>query len=232
MAVLAALLGPTMAPLRAEEPTPDIRAGRGLFHESAWSGTGLTCNHCHADYNEKRNPENRAKRLGHSLHNAANRSEWHAWDGAILRSLEEAIATCMVRWIVPRTVDQPPGLPARHHVRKLAAYLRWEEVSPERKTKPIEPMWTEKLPSDRILKMGDSGIGRNVYRRSCVNCHVENGTGPAPSLARCGYSRFQIARKVRGLSKEGIDGLLMPAFPKDRLSDRELINVVAYVYQL
>ncbi len=120
----------------------------------------------------------------------------------------------------------------KHHVRQLVAYLQSEELSPEQKSKPLEPIVDDKMPSDRMLSLGDASFGGVVFRQSCGICHKTEGTGPAPSLIRNGYSRYQIAKKVRGLDEKGLNGLRMPLFSKDRLSDRQLLNVVAYVYQL
>ena len=65
-----------------------------------------------------------------------------------------------------------------------------------------------------------------------MHCHTRDGRGPAPNLLRNGLSRYQIAKKVRQVENKGLEGLVMPPFPKDRLSDRELINVVAFVYEM
>lgn len=83
-----------------------------------------------------------------------------------------------------------------------------------------------------MLTMGDSSLGSVVFRRSCEICHIHDGSGPAPSLIRNGFSRYQIGKKIRGLDNKGLRGIAMPPFSKDRLSDREMLNVVAFVYQL
>jgi mono/diheme cytochrome c family protein len=56
--------------------------------------------------------------------------------------------------------------------------------------------------------------------------------GGRSSLVRNGYSRYLIAKKVRALAAQGLNGLQMPGFAKDRISERELLNVVSYVYQM
>lgn len=210
----------------------DILAGKRMFRSTEISETGLTCWHCHANFNEKKTPDDYV-RPGHPMYNAGYRSGWHRWDGKPLQTLEEAIATCMTRWMTERHDKGYNGKPApAHRVRQLAAYLRSEEISPEQKSKPVEPIRDDKLPSDRMLALGDPAFGGAVFRQSCGICHKNDGTGPAPSLIRNGYSRYQIAKKVRGLGKRGLNGLMMPPFSKDRLSDRQLLNVVAYVYQM
>ncbi|MDP6039849.1 MAG: cytochrome c, partial [Candidatus Latescibacteria bacterium] len=196
------------------------------------TATGLTCFHCHADFNEKKTPDGQV-RPGHSLFNAGFRTLFHKWDRSKTPYLVDAIQTCTQRWITEREDEGTDGLePARHHLRQLVAYLQSEALVQESKAKPIEPIWIDKLPVDRTLKAGDSSLGARVFRRSCQNCHLREGDGPAPSLVRNGYSRYQIAKKIRGIKNPGLDGLVMPSFPLDRLSDRELINVCAYVFQM
>jgi cytochrome c5 len=203
-----------------------------LFRSAEISETGLTCWHCHANFNEKKAPDDYV-RPGHPMHNVRFRSAFRRWDKTPQQTLEDAIATCMIRWMTGRNESGYNGKPAPvHRVRQLSAYLKSEEISPELKSKPIEPLMDEKMPSDRMLALGDAAFGGVVFRQSCGICHKDEGTGPGPSLIKNGYSRYQIAKKVRGLGKRGLNGLMMPPFSKDRVSDRQLLNVVAYVYQL
>ncbi len=210
----------------------DIVAGKRQFRSRDGSATGLTCWHCHADFNEKKTPDQYV-RPGHPMYNVGFRAQFQAWDGKPLRSLEDAVATCLERWLTDRTEDSLTGVEAPvHRVRQLAAYLRSEDLSPEGKSKAVEPMRAETLPGDRMLTLGDSTLGTAVFRRSCEICHIHDGSGPAPSLIKNGFSRYQIGKKIRGIENRGLRGLAMPPFSKDRLSDREMLNVIAYVYQL
>lgn len=210
----------------------DAVVGKRLFGSGDWSKTGLRCWHCHADFNEKKTPDEYV-RPGHPMFNVGFRSEFQAWDGRPLNTLEQAITTCMERWITERKEDSLVGEKAEtHRVRQLVAYLQTEELSPERKSKPIDPDRATKLPSDRTLSVGDPSLGDGVFRRSCEHCHRHDGSGPGPSLLRNGYSRYQIGKKIRGIDNAGLRGLAMPPISKDRLSDREMLNVIAYVYQL
>ncbi len=210
----------------------DLVAGKRLFRSTEISQSGLTCWHCHANFNEKKTPDDYV-RPGHSMYNVGYRSQFMKWNREPLRALEDAIGSCMSRWMTDRNERGYDGIPApAHHVRQLAAYLRSEELSPEQKSKPIEPILDDTLPSDRMLGLGDAAFGGAVFRQSCGICHKTEGTGPAPSLVRNGYSRYQIAKKIRGLDKMGLNGLMMPSFSKDRISDRQLLNVVAFVYHM
>ena len=210
----------------------DAVAGKKLFRSADWTATGLTCIHCHADFNEKKDPDGKV-RPGHSLFNAGYRTAYNKWDREKTLSLDEAIWACMTRWITARQETGNVGVePAQHHVRQLIAFLRSDEMVQDSKAKSIETMWIDQIPSDRMLKIGDVALGYRIFRRSCEGCHVSDGTGPAPSLVRNGYSRYHIAKKIRNMDNTGLNGLIMPAFQLDRLSDRELINVAAYVYQM
>ena len=210
----------------------DIEAGKRLFRTANWTATGLTCFHCHADFNEKKTPDGQI-RPGHSLYNAGFRTLFHRWDRRKTPSVANAVTACMTRWITEREEEGTIGKePARYQLRQIIAYLQSSPMVQETKAKPIEPLWIDEIPSDRTLKAGDSALGARVFRRSCQHCHLAEGDGPAPSLVRNGYSRYQIAKKVRGIDNHGLDGLVMPAFQLDRLSDRELINVCAYVFQM
>ncbi|MDP6779341.1 MAG: c-type cytochrome [Candidatus Latescibacteria bacterium] len=207
----------------------DIAAGKKLVHN--WTETGLACFHCHADFNEKKESDD-LLRCGHPLYNVGFRSEWHAWKGKVVGSLDEAVEICMTRWMTHRDSTGVGTPPAKHHLRQILAYLRSEGLSPERKSKGIIPMWAEKVPADDLLKVGDANKGTPIFRRACLPCHPTDRGGPGPSLIRNGYSRYQIAKKIREIDNSGLDGLVMPPFPKDRLSDRQLINVVAFVYEM
>lgn len=212
----------------------DVVAGKRQFRsrEDSDSATGMTCWHCHADFNEKKTPDQYV-RPGHPMFNVGFRAKYQAWDGSGLSSLEMAVKTCLERWMTERRAGSLTGEEApRHRIRQFAAYLRSEELSPERKSKAAEPMRAEALPSDRMLTFGDPALGSTVFRRSCVICHINDGSGPAPSLIKNGYSRYQIGKKIRGIKNTGLRGIAMPPFTKDRLSDREMLNVIAYVFQM
>lgn len=210
----------------------DAIAGKRLFRTPDWTATGLTCIHCHADFNEKKDPDGKM-RPGHSLFNSGYRTLFYKWDRETTHSLQEAIRSCMVRWMTERVEGKNEGVePAQHHLRQLIAFLRSDPMIEEFKAKSIDPMWVDQIPSDRMLKAGDVALGARIFRRSCEICHKSDDSGPAPSLVRNGYSRYQIAKKIRDIDNKGLRGVVMPAFPLDRLSDRELINVAAFVFQM
>ena len=229
LAGISLLVGTTILAQGSRSRERDIQKGKTLFHRKD-SPTGIACIHCHADFNEKKEPDDHV-RPAHPLFNGGFRAEWQSWDGRKITTLDLAISTCMQRWITERGKDGGKT-PAKHEIRQLKAYLRSDKLSPEKKSKPIEPNFTKQLPRERVLRAGDPTLGSTVFRKSCTICHATDGSGPAPSLLRNGYSRYQIAKKIREIDNPGLNGLVMPPFPMDRLSDRQLINVVAFVYQM
>lgn len=235
LAVAGSLVAVWMMTTRAQIATPsqvDVVEGKRLFDLEDWSETGLTCKHCHADFNEKKTPDTYV-RVGHPLFNSGFRAGWNRYDGQPISTLEEAIAACAERWITARVDSSYSGVvPQKHRIRKLAAYLQSDELSPEKRSKALELKLAEAVPTDLLLKRGDMVVGSSLFRSRCSICHLSDGTGAAPSLIRNGYSRYLIAKKVRALGARGLKGLMMPGYARDRISERELLNVVAYVYQM
>ena len=259
--------------VKKEEAKPveivsDAKEGRKAYRRAHWTTTGLTCIHCHADFNEKKDPLDTKIRPGHSLYDSAHRAIWRDYRGENILDLKLAMKVCIDTWIVKpdtaamradsiradslrkveaklkklrrgrklvKTEETPPPdttnvAPVWDYTRiaaDIAAYL--EEISPEAQSKPIEVVRTQTLLSDLVLQQGNPARGKIIYDRSCSICHA---SGPAPSLYRNGYTPRQIARKVRGLSPEGIAGVIMPAFSLDRLTNLELVDVVAYVVRM
>lgn len=265
--------GHRKSPAKEEAKPPaevvgDPKEGRKAYRRAYWTTTGLTCIHCHADFNEKKDPLDTKIRPGHSLYNSAHRAIWRDYRGENILDLKLAMKVCIDTWIVvpdtaamradsiradslakaeaklkkmkrgkgkkkeeapPDTTMQPPK-PVWDYTRimaDIAAYL--EEISPELQSKPIDVVRTQTIPNDQVLRQGDLARGKAIYERSCGICHAN---GPAPSLYRNGYTPRQIAKKIRGLSPEGIAGVLMPAFSLDRLSNLDLINIVAYAVRM
>lgn len=250
------------------EIVPDAKEGRKAYRRAYWTTTGLTCIHCHADFNEKKDPLDTKLRPGHTLYDSAHRAIWRDYRGENILDLKLAMKVCIDTWIVkpdtaamradsiradslkkaeaklkklkrgrklvkseetppPDTTNVSPVWDYVRIVADIAAYL--EEISPEAQSKPIDVSRTQTLLGDLVLQQGNPARGKVIYERSCSICHAN---GPAPSLYRNGYTPRQIAKKVRGLSPEGIAGVLMPAFSLDRLTNLELVDVVAYVVRM
>lgn len=247
------------------EIVPDPKEGRKAYRRAYWTTTGLTCIHCHADFNEKKDPLDAKIRPAHPLYNSAHRAIWRDYRGENILDLKLAMKVCIDTWIVrpdtaamradsiradslrkaeaklkklnrgkkkmeippPDTTAFTPAWDYTKIVTDIAAYL--EEVSPEAQSKPIEVVRTQTIPNDLVLQQGDLARGKVIYERSCGICHAN---GPAPSLYRNGYTPRQVARKIRGLSPEGIAGVIMPAFSLDRLSNLDLLDIVAYVVRM
>ncbi len=87
------------------------------------------------------------------------------------------------------------------------------------------------------LSGGDAAAGLETFNGSCAVCHGEGATGTmlAPQLAGTNLTPEYIATRVRTSGQaasevyEGLTGGLMPFWGLDRLSDDELLDVVAWV---
>ncbi len=250
------------------EIVPDAKEGRKAYRRAYWTTTGLTCIHCHADFNEKKDPLDTKLRPGHTLYDSAHRAIWRDYRGENILDLKLAMKVCIDTWIVkpdtaamradsiradslkkaeaklkklkrgrklvkpeetppPDTTNVSPVCDYGKIVADIAAYL--EEISPEAQSKPIDVSRTQTLLDELVLQAGNQPRGKAIYQHPCSICHAN---GPAPSLYRNGFTPRQIAKKVRGLSPEGIAGVLMPAFSLDRLTNLELVDVVAYVVRM
>ena len=68
----------------------DLVAGKRLFRSTEISATGLTCWHCHANFNEKKTPDDYV-RPGHPMYNVGFRSQFRKWDGKPLNAPNDVV---------------------------------------------------------------------------------------------------------------------------------------------
>ena len=100
-----------------------------------------------------------------------------------------------------------------------------------------EPVVIDIVDIPQDLTGGDGANGRALFNSSCLVCHGFDGDGTvlAPKITDTGLQAEYIASRVRksGLPSsavyEGLTGGIMPFWGADRLSDEELIDIVAYV---
>ncbi len=87
---------------------------------------------------------------------------------------------------------------------------------------------------------GDKILGRGLFYATCHSCHPNGNAGIAPSLPRDRDAAFY-ARKVRlgavfsAINPNAYDpaaGLVMPFFGLDRLSNKQLRDIIAYIKNL
>ncbi len=213
--------------------------GRSLFHSPAVSTNGLACIHCHADFDEKRDNDG-LLRAGYSLANSASRQTYWGQeleDPDRYQDIAHAGVVC-----VETFMRNPKKLTAEQLV-DLQAYLK--RINRRPILTPQVYAAGGDLTGEYVgFEGGDKILGRGVFYAACHSCHPNGNAGIAPSLPRDRDPAFY-ARKVRegnglGLVYSAINpnaydpaaNLVMPFFGLDRLSNKQLRDIIAYIKSL
>lgn len=218
-ALLAVGCGETSRP---DRPDPDeLTGGEAVYRRPLADGNTFTCATCHA---LSEPAADGIRRPGHPIGDAANRP---TYKNGRLTSLRDAVNTCVDEWMgaEPLAADDPRWLDLEAFLVEQAGSAPAAEVTIERVDPPADPLG------------GDMIAGRDVYHETCVVCHGEEGAGSqkAPPLAGAGTEAPLIAERVRLSGRAdsavypGLAGGRMPFWGLDRLSERELLDVIAYV---
>lgn len=224
----------------AEAQTPpkgDWGEGRALFHSSAVSMNGLACIHCHADFDEKRENDG-LLRAAHSLADAASRQTY--WGQEIedpdrYQDIAHAGVVC-----VETFMRNPKKLTAQQLV-DLQAYLR--RINRRPILTPLVPAAGGDLTGEYAgFEGGDKILGRGLFYATCHSCHPNGKAGIAPVAIPRDRDAAFYARKVRegngmgtvfsSINPNAYDpaaGLVMPFFGLDRLSNKQLRDIIAYI---
>jgi mono/diheme cytochrome c family protein len=214
--------------------------GRVLFHSSAVSTNGLSCIHCHADFDEGRRNDGHI-RAGHSLYNSASRQNWWGQEPEDPDRYED-IAHASV-FCVENFMRNPQKLTAQQLL-NLQAYL--QEITKHR----VKAVLTMAPAADKTGQYsgfddGDRITGRAIFFAACHACHPNGDAGIAPlSIPRDKPAAFY-ARKIRegdglGTALAGVDPNAfdpegenyMPFFGADRLSNAQIRDLIAFIKSL
>lgn len=199
----------------------ELSKGEALYREPIADGNSFTCATCHA----LREPTaDGLRRPAHPLADATRRPNWK---NGQLDDMREAVNSCLQEWMNadPWAADDDRWLALHDYLDAQAQVseatpLRFEIVTP---------------PAD--LSGGDSTVGQLTFNESCAVCHGQDGTGTnqAPPVTGAGYPREYTAQRVRTSGRSdspiypGLSGGIMPFWAGDRLSDAELLDLVAYL---
>lgn len=206
-----------------DAPAGSPAMGALVYAEPLEGGNTFACATCHA---VSEPAADGFVRPGHPLGDAAARPTFK--DGT-LTSLRDAVNSCVTEWMNADALgaDDVRWL-------SLLAYLESEvpaAAAPAVDLQIVDP------PTD--LSTGDPVAGRALFDTRCIVCHGPDavGTERGPGLAGSPLQRDYIARRVRTSGRmdsptyDGLTGGIMPFWGADRLSDPELLDVVAYVEQ-
>jgi mono/diheme cytochrome c family protein len=218
---VASLLACTDPGASADETGGELSEGEALYAEPIADGNSFSCATCHALSEPA--PDG-FRRPGHPIGDATRRP---SWKNGQLDDMRDAVNSCLQEWMnaEPWAADDPRWIALREFLdgqagQAEAPALSFEIVSP---------------PSD--LSGGDADAGRTVFNQSCAVCHGQDGAGTnqAPPVVGHGYERSYTAQRVRTSGRSdspiypGLSGGIMPFWAADRLSDAELLDLVAYL---
>jgi mono/diheme cytochrome c family protein len=196
--------------------------GEALDREPLEEGNSFACATCHA---LSEPAADALRRPGHPIGNATRRS---SYKNGQLTDMREAVNTCLTEWMNASAWSE--GDPRWSALFDFLDEQATMDEAPDVTIEVVSP------PSD--LTGGDPERGRATFNGSCTVCHGENasGTTRAPALGGAPLDREYIARRVRTSGRQesptydGLTGGIMPFWAADRLSDDELLDVVAYLH--
>ncbi len=234
------------------EISEQAKLGRYLFYDPSFGGsvnprkaTGFSCTSCHADFDESKNSDGLI-RSGHSIIGVPNRkeSQWEKVTPGLFQRTAGGAGVCYQQFLqaIPAKKVDPVAIP-EDQAKALMAYFDYitqkvspsqpEFAGPEFTYAPLsrEEARTE---GDNILKLeGDKNRGWKLYGRSCANCHggpKKRGIGGQLVRSRPPADIQARLHKIASYVRQG--GYLMPAMGKDKLSDQDVADIVAFLEQI
>lgn len=207
--------------------SPENLDGAEVYELPQPDGNTFACATCHA---LSEPAADGLRRPGHPIGDALGRPSFK--NGQVDTFLAAA-NTCLVEWM---TVSEP-------WTDESPRFLALKEFLEERAGEATEapPLQFEIVPppADAELMGGSVEVGRDVFNQTCSVCHAEDavGTERAPALRGETLDAELIARRVRTSGEkasptyDGLTGGRMPFWSASRMSDAELVDVIAFLLQ-
>ena len=229
--------GPTRGQMMLKGTSED---GRRLFHSPSVSNNGLSCAHCHADFDETKRSDGLI-RAAHSLWNAYYRETWWGKNPEApdaYATIDEAALACVVHYMRNKN-----KLTAQQLL-DLRAYLKSLSFKVIRIAQPIAPA-ADKTGQYLGFEGGNRFEGKELFYAACHSCHPNGNAGIAPKSLPRDQTPSYYAKYIRegdglGTVLSGInpnayqfkEKRFMPFFGADRLSDVQIRHIVAYIQSL
>lgn len=202
----------------------DGREGANIFMTPLTSASTFSCASCHAMSENDGFAGDGFRRPGHPLLNAAKRASYK--NGA-LDSMLDAVNICVTEWM--------NGEPLASNDPNWINLMNW--LQDQNTIETTDPVVIDIVPPPQDLSGGDTTNGRELFNSRCIVCHGFDGEGTqlAPRVAERGLLPELIARRVRTSGRsdsaayEGLSGGVMPFWGANRLTNGELIDIVAFV---
>ena len=196
-------------------------AGLTLFEQPHSDGNSFACATCHA---VSEPTEDGLVRAGHPIGDAFSRS---SFKNGKISTLFEAVNSCRTEWM-----GAPAWEATTESWKSLEAWLKMTDSAKAGTTisyNIVSP------PTE--LNGGDHTAGGVAYKKTCIVCHGDGakGTDRGPSIAGTTLTGQKVAERIRlsGSAEspvyDGLTGGRMPFWAEDRLSDKELLDIIAWL---
>lgn len=209
---------------------PGAAEGRRLFFDPGLGKNGVACSHCHATVRDEAKDGDGLIRPGHTLFNVTKRRSWRGdLRKSSYTSAAEAADVCVQVFQGGRPLEG----------RERAALVKFlESLSPGPHQRPlvVQPALEANLDYARPqYRSGNTEDGRALFYAACHGCHPHGRAGLG-RLAIAGKPVAEVVAKVRegnGMLRGARNGSdWMPFFGRDRLSDRQVADIAAFVEAL
>ena len=230
-ATIVAVLGIAVSACSSEpEPAPNaagsaavtpLGGGKVVFESRVKGANTFTCETCHA---LSEPAADGLRRPGHPIGDATRRPSYK--NGKLPRMLD-AVNSCLTEWM---NAD-----PWTENDARYTALHGWLDGLAGAPTSP--PIAIQRVEPPASLGGGDAERGLATFNGSCAVCHGANaeGTQKAPKVRGLGLEAGYVATRVRTSGRSdskvypGLTGGVMPFWGADRLSDAELVDIVAFL---
>lgn len=211
----------------------EAREGQQIFQDRSFGGLPIACADCHADYPDDLRQDSRIL-PGHSLLGAAQRTS--TWAGEFTgdqgKPAALGAARCAMLYM-DRGSSINDAINSREAESLVAFFsyistgteiplLEWRALA-----WPGMKEFQQDEFSERVAVIyetaGSAEKGAELFRAACWFCHSRTDSRLGPSLAAIRRRADEIPRVVRSGKKS------MPFFSTDKLSDRDVADILAYV---
>jgi len=199
-----------------------LGGGKAVYESRVENANTFTCGTCHA---LSEPASDGLRRPGHPIGDATRRPSYK--NGQVPRMLD-AVNSCLTEWMnaEPWTESDP----------RYGALVAWLDTQAGSSAE-APPIAIQRVDPPASLSGGDAERGLATFNGSCAVCHGANaeGTQQAPKVRGLGLEAGYVATRVRTSGRSdskvypGLTGGVMPFWGADRLSDAELVDIVAFL---
>ncbi len=200
------------------------RAGGLVFTSALSSASTFACASCHAMSETDGFASDGFRRPGHSLQNSTKRE---TFKNGLFTDMLDAVNTCVTEWMnaTAWSSDNTDWINLRN----------W--LNDQSDVETAAAVVIELVAAPTNLDGGEVDNGRDLFNTRCIVCHGFDGAGTplAPKITDISLDPDYIARRVRSSGRAdsetyvGLTGGVMPFWSADRLSDGELVDIIAYL---